>query len=415
MGYCHSKKGAINLTASIIIVVVMLVVLIFAFALPGAALGLIREPETVMGTNIRGGSVQCTTWEDVGFEIQSRIQEAADNAGIHPALLATIYWKENGDSWKPVNSVFECDSGGCGPFQILKNPEIGHTEEVLQDWSQAVVIAANILRNSANALKVDPTSEDGLAIQAIALAYNRGASVATAWRDAGYPELTAALIFEYQKHYSVYTEGIPEGQPGDYYERRVSGKGKDVTQWWYAEVGDNYVKRSLTMFNNLAKGCEKYSAYIGDYGSWAGIPFVLPFNKGTFTSPFGWRIHPIFKTRKMHEGIDVSMPQGSPLYAVFDGTVINTGEQRGYGQIIEIRSTYNEKYTAFYAHLMDGGAVVSVGDHVVVGQLIGYSGSTGVSTGPHLHFEIRVDGNKIDPCIPIKYSGINYSCHKVEI
>lgn len=120
--------------------------------------------------------------------------------------------------------------------------------------------------------------------------------------------------------------------------------------------------------------------------------FIWPAS-GRFTSPFGYRIHPIYRTRRMHNGIDIANSTGTNIAASQNGKVIFAGYQGGYGNLIVIRHA-NGMETA-YAHL--SRISVSVGDTVTQGQSIGKMGSTGGSTGSHLHFEIRKNGTAVNP------------------
>lgn len=110
------------------------------------------------------------------------------------------------------------------------------------------------------------------------------------------------------------------------------------------------------------------------------------------TSPFGYRVHPILGYRKLHTGIDISAPSGTPVIAAGSGTVIASRFMGGYGNCIMV--DHGSKVTV-YGHL--SGRAVSVGQSVSAGQTIGYVGSTGMSTGPHLHFEVRVNGSLQNP------------------
>jgi murein DD-endopeptidase MepM/ murein hydrolase activator NlpD len=114
---------------------------------------------------------------------------------------------------------------------------------------------------------------------------------------------------------------------------------------------------------------------------------------GEVTSGFGYRMHPIFHVRKMHTGVDISAGMGTPIKAAAAGTVIFAGWRGGYGQAVII--SHGNGLATLYAH--QSKLLVSVGDKVKRGEVIGKVGSTGYSTGPHLHFEVRVNGNPVDP------------------
>lgn len=108
--------------------------------------------------------------------------------------------------------------------------------------------------------------------------------------------------------------------------------------------------------------------------------------QGVLTSPYGWR------WGTMHRGIDIGAPSGTPIYAAAGGTVFYAGWMGGYGNLILI--DHGDGRVTAYAH--QSSLAVS-GGQVGRGQIIGYVGSTGDSTGPHLHFELRVDGTAVDP------------------
>lgn len=111
------------------------------------------------------------------------------------------------------------------------------------------------------------------------------------------------------------------------------------------------------------------------------------------TSPFGMRIHPIFKTKKMHTGIDIGVPLGGTIVAANDGVVQYAGWLGGYGQVVWL--DHGGGIATLYAH--NSRLLVEKGQTVTRGQAISKAGSTGNSTGPHLHFEVRKNGQYVDP------------------
>ena len=124
--------------------------------------------------------------------------------------------------------------------------------------------------------------------------------------------------------------------------------------------------------------------------------FLTPV-QGRLSSPFGWRIHPKFKSRKFHNGIDIAAPMGTPIKAANAGKVIFSGWYGGYGRVVILDhgQVNGVPTTTLYAHMSRQKVVV--GQSVVRGQTIGLVGSTGYSTGPHLHFEVRINGKPQNP------------------
>jgi murein DD-endopeptidase MepM/ murein hydrolase activator NlpD len=122
--------------------------------------------------------------------------------------------------------------------------------------------------------------------------------------------------------------------------------------------------------------------------------WIKPIPGAEITSPYGMRLHPIQKVMKPHTGIDFAATYGQPTIAARSGTITSSGDKNdGYGTTVEI--DHGDGYTSLYAHLSQ--ALVSPGQKVDQGTTIGLAGSTGQSTGVHSHFEIRKDGNLIDP------------------
>lgn len=122
--------------------------------------------------------------------------------------------------------------------------------------------------------------------------------------------------------------------------------------------------------------------------------FVWPL-RGRISSPFGWRTHPILRERHLHTGLDIAVPEGTPIHAAAAGRVSQVGWSGDYGILIVV--DHQGGYSTYYAHL--SRTRVEVGQYVEQGQALGLSGNTGLSTGPHLHFEIREGAVPVDPLI----------------
>lgn len=120
--------------------------------------------------------------------------------------------------------------------------------------------------------------------------------------------------------------------------------------------------------------------------------FIWP-TSGPITSPFGYRIHPIFGTQIYHSGIDIGVDTGTPIMAADSGVVVEADWLGGYGYAVVI--DHGNGLSTLYGH--NSELAVSPGQSVQQGQVIAYAGSTGYSTGPHCHFEVRVDGSPVDP------------------
>ncbi len=129
----------------------------------------------------------------------------------------------------------------------------------------------------------------------------------------------------------------------------------------------------------------------------SNIPAIQPLSNrdlDRIASGFGMRIDPVYGTPKMHKGLDFTAPQGTPVYATGDGTVVESGfTEDGYGRKVVINHGYG--YETLYGHMVRVKAKVR--EKVTRGQIIGWVGSTGKSTGPHCHYEVHVNGQEVDP------------------
>lgn len=185
---------------------------------------------------------------------------------------------------------------------------------------------------------------------------------------------------------------------------RYMGVGGEVTNFYDEidlpqEVQNNLASLSTALDNLLArsrlqkKSFNELIAHLEEKRYLrTRTPSIIPVH-GWFMSGFGYRLDPFTGRVKMHEGLDIAAPSGTPIIAPADGTVSLVGERHGFGLTIEINHGYG--YTTLYAHCQRIKA--KTGDNVKRGEVIAYVGNTGKSTGPHLHYEVHVSKVPVNP------------------
>ncbi|MDN4594389.1 murein hydrolase activator EnvC family protein [Polycladomyces subterraneus] len=155
-------------------------------------------------------------------------------------------------------------------------------------------------------------------------------------------------------------------------------------QQWIAQRERELEKRA----SHGEKGVQALPTYRGG-------KFYWPVDGGRLTSKFGLRYHPIKHRWRLHAGIDIAAPLGTPIHAAADGVVMESRPARGYGWIVVIY--HGNNLATLYAHVYPQDVRVSVGQHVSRGQVIAAVGNNGVSTGPHVHVEVHKNGEPVDP------------------
>lgn len=166
------------------------------------------------------------------------------------------------------------------------------------------------------------------------------------------------------------------GQPFDSPNRKTEIE--EFTQYVY----------SINEFCRIADSLQMSIDELCDY------PVIFPIKKPQrISSGFGWRIHPVYRIRKFHTGIDIPKTKGTPVFATGNGVVTRKGYCSGYGNFIEIEHAGG--FRSFYAHLSK--TLVNVGDSVDITRQIACVGNTGTTTGSHLHYEVRKDNRFLNP------------------
>jgi len=164
-----------------------------------------------------------------------------------------------------------------------------------------------------------------------------------------------------------------------------------VAQW-----GDSILARTELFLKDFASSEAHLNTLLGDLTDWRAIDEALPSRwptKGRLSSGYGWRRDPFGRQLKFHSGLDVVNDRGTPIVAAADGVVARAEWSAGYGQMVLIDHGFG--VSTLYGHCSI--LKVKPGDRIKAGDVIARMGSTGRSTGPHLHFEVRLDGHPVDP------------------
>jgi murein DD-endopeptidase MepM/ murein hydrolase activator NlpD len=211
-------------------------------------------------------------------------------------------------------------------------------------------------------------------------------------------QVPRAVVDELIRIYSYDVDFQRKVQPGDSFELLFSGNDEEAP-------GD---AKGDVMFASLTLGGESKRFYrfqttddgVVDYYDETGKSakkFLVrkPVNEAIMRSGYGWRRHPILGFAKMHTGVDWAAPRGTPIYASGNGVVEKAGWEGGYGKYVRLK--HNNGYETAYGHMSAIARNIEPGTRVRQGQVIGYVGSTGLSTGPHVHYEIMVNNRFVDP------------------
>jgi murein DD-endopeptidase MepM/ murein hydrolase activator NlpD len=221
-------------------------------------------------------------------------------------------------------------------------------------------------------------------------------SLFEAARDAGMPP---AMFADVIHAFSYDVDFQREIQPGDSFEilydqaiEDTSGKLVGSGDLLYAAMILSGRKLQLYRYAPQGGSADFYGA------SGAGVKKALlrtPVDGARISSPFGMRIHPILGYREMHKGVDFALPAGSPIMASGDGVVTMAGWNGNYGNLVVLRHASN--YSTAYAHMSHIAQGIKPGLRVRQGQVIGYVGATGLATGPHLYYEVRINDHPVNP------------------
>lgn len=216
----------------------------------------------------------------------------------------------------------------------------------------------------------------------------------TALRD----KIPMSVIDQMIRIYSYNVDFRQRVQPGDSFDVFYAGDGKDVSgekryEVLYAALTVSGETKKYYRFRTPDDGIVDYY----DARGRSAKKFLLrkPVASARVSSPFGMRLDPVVGVYRLHTGVDWAAPYGSPIFAAGNGVIEKIGPEGGYGNYVRIK--HNDGYETGYAHMSAFAKGMKVGTHVRQGEVIGFVGSTGESTGTHCHFEILINGRFVNP------------------
>jgi len=227
-------------------------------------------------------------------------------------------------------------------------------------------------------------------------------SVYAAAQDAGVPDYIIAQLMHIFSYDVDFQRQI---QPGDefdiFYGVPLTGSSKTRKVIHYASLTFNGGQTKA--YYRFTTPDDNVTGYYDAKGHNA-TKFLMrtPVNGARITSGFGMRMHPILGYSKMHTGVDFGLPWGTPIRAAGAGVIMFAGRAGGYGNMVRIN--HGRGYSTIYAHMSRIASGITRQVHVNQGQVIGYVGSTGRSTGPHLHYEVRIHNKPVNP-LTVKAAG----------
>ena len=215
------------------------------------------------------------------------------------------------------------------------------------------------------------------------------------WETALRNNVPKPVIEDLVRIYSYDVDFERKVQPGDSFDVLYSNdeNGEATAEVRYAALTIGGDTKKYYRFQTPDDGV--YDFYDEDGVSDKKFLVRKPVATGIETSPFGWRTHPLLHISELHTGVDWGAPFGTPIFAAGNGEIEEIGLKGGYGKYVRIR--HANGYETAYGHMTAFARGLEVGSHVRQGQIIGFVGSSGLSTGSHVHFEIIVNGRFVDP------------------
>jgi murein DD-endopeptidase MepM/ murein hydrolase activator NlpD len=310
------------------------------------------------------------------LDINGRVARAAERA------LADVAGKEASTAGNRLKLRFARALGTAGRSSDLVNVTLYGDDQVVAAIGRKDDGSFAVMPNVEKASTANNSKGDQLTVYA------------SIYETALRQDVPRALVDELVRVYSYDVD----------FQRPVSAS--DSIDFLYAEPEQGSDEQGELLHVGITIGGEAKNYYrfqtdntidFYDPKGRSGRKFLLrmPLPAGELRSGFGWRKHPILGYMKMHTGVDWSNKVGTPILAAGNGVIRKAGWDSGYGRRVEI--DHANGYTTTYSHMSGFGNGIETGIRVRQGQIIGYLGSSGLSTGPHLHYEVIVNDNFLDP------------------
>jgi len=284
-------------------------------------------------------------------------------SSISPGSQVKITTKEERGSKKVINLFYPIDA--ITSVEVRRNKNVFDVSKIVLKLNKKGIVLSNTIKNNLYSSAVEAGLEPNIIVE-------------------------FANIFGFEVDFQ---RDIRRGDTFEvYYEQFVDDNNivRRTGKIIYASMFVNNKEISLYNF--------KYNNETGFYDvdgkSVIKTLMKTPINGARLSSSFGMRKHPILGFNKLHQGTDFAAPNGTPIMASGNGVVVMAQKYKGYGNYILLK--HNSTFKTAYAHLLKYGRGVRKGVRVTQGQIIGYVGSTGMSTGPHLHYEVIKNGKKIN-------------------
>ena len=288
------------------------------------------------------------------------------------------------------------------PKKIKNNLKLGNKVSVVIDRKENIIREIVLPVSKTKKLLIDRTNSNKFVVKEIIVKldkivyYKEGKIVNSLYKTAINKKISPKTIIDFAQIYGFQFDFQRDIQKNDIFQ---------ILYEVYESEDKKVNEPGKILFANLISRNQDNSLYFYKSGKVSGhfdkngasvkkALMKTPINGARLSSPFGMRKHPIDGYNKMHRGTDFAAPMGTPIMASGDGIVIRSRWCGGGGNCVKIK--HNSTYTTVYAHMSKFGRGIKEGVRVKQGQIIGYVGSTGKSTGPHLHYEVIKNGKKIN-------------------